>query len=145
MKFVASTISNVLMALSLYLLLTSGGGGSWGNAPSFAADKLTVLITEDDTPTGRLALVGEQDDIMRSLLPDGVRKSVESAGGEFQVLGKSNSVSLNTPNIQAAFSVADKSSLPSIVASNPKNGIKPQKLPATVAETKSLLAPLGVK
>lgn len=113
--------------------------------PPYPATKPTVLIVEDESPEGRRKLPSEQDDIMRSLLPDGVRKSVEAAGGEFQVIGHNNTIDFETDWMKAAWQVADKTNLPSIVAASPKAGVKPQPLPKTVAETKALLAPLGVK
>ncbi len=116
-----------------------------GNSPSFLADKLTVLILENETVAGRQALVGEQDDIMRSLADDGVRQQVLKIGGRFEVLSATNKVEFDNDAIKAAFSVADKTHLPSIVASDPKHGIKAQPLPMTMADAKKLLSPLGVK
>lgn len=122
--------------------------GSWfviGGAPPAKVSKLTVVAVEDDSPAARIALVGEQDDILRSLLPAGVRKSVEAAGGEFQVISKTNTATLDSANAAALFAVADKTHVPSIVAATPSRGVAPQALPVTVDATKKLLAPLGVK
>lgn len=137
----------VLVLLALGLALSSGGKGCTivGEGPSFVANKPTVLIIEDDSAEGRRKLTTDQDDFMRSLDTGSPRSQILAAGGEWQVLGWKNDVSLNDENIKAAWAVADKTNVPSIVASTPKVGIKPQPLPKTFAEGKALLAPLGVK
>jgi hypothetical protein len=135
------------IGLIVLLLVMRGGcaGITIGSPPPYVSPKPTVLIVEDESVEGRKALVGEQDDIMRSNLADGIRKSVEAAGGELQVLGVKNTVTLDSDWAKAAWAVADKVHLPSIVAASPKAGVAPQPLPKTVAETKTLLAPILVK
>jgi hypothetical protein len=92
------------IALIALLLVSRGGctGITITSAPPYAATKPTVLIVEDESVEGRKALTGEQDDIMRSLLADGVRKSVEAVGGEIQVLGVKNTTELDSDWAKAA-------------------------------------------
>ncbi len=138
---------SVVVLLALGLVLSSGGKGCsiGGESPAFAATVPTVLIVEDDTAEGRQKLTTDQDDFMRSNAVDSARSQIKAAGGEWQVLSKNADTTKDTPNIKAAWAVADKVNVPSIVAASPKIGIKPQSLPKTLPEENKLLAPLGVK
>jgi len=133
----------MLWAAAAVLLLTSGqvgGCGVVGAPPPFKTDKLAVLIVEESADRGKLSS-GQLDAIL-STGPGSVRDYVAKHGGDFRLLDKDTSPSLEAPWVQAAFAV-ERRGVPWIVAATPRTGFSVPLTPAP--EVLKELEPLGGK
>lgn len=133
-----TTVQKLAILVIAWLILSHGIAGA---PPPFAATKFSVLIVEETDQ--RAALTAEQLNILNGIAPGSVRDFVTTHGGDFRLLDKDNDVSQDADWVKAAWAVADKTHLPSIVAATPKAGVKPQGPLVTTADTLKLLSPLG--
>jgi hypothetical protein len=137
-----------ILGLLLYSQYAGQGGCTpiIGQQPPYLSPTATFLVLEDATPEGRQKLLGEQLDILTSNADDGFTKTIEAAGGKVEILDYRNTVDESSAAwVKLAFPLAKKDELPTIVASSPRRGIAPQKLPLTLAEAKALALPVLAK
>lgn len=112
-----------------------------GSPPPFKTTlPLAVLVVEESADRGKLSS-GQLDAIL-STAPGSVRDYVTSHKGEFRLLDKDETPTLDAPWVQEAFAVK-RDSVPWIVAASPRTGLSAPM--GAAPEVLKSLEPLGGK
>lgn len=135
----------MLLCIAGGLLLFFGGGivvgpvGPVGGDPFPTTLPAAAMITYD----GRAEVRKEFTDNY-SGVAGYVQAWAAEKKGEFRLVDVNDTVgpAMDAEWVKAAFAVADKTNIPSIVVATPTKGIKPTPLPRTVADATALLQAL---
>ena len=112
-----------VMLAALVLLVSKGGVPVIGGDPApFKTDKPCVMVVEETAERGKLT--NDQLNVLMSTDAKSVKATVESAGGEFQIIDDdtpADKLPLYAPWVQEAFKVK-RDSVPWILGANRSTG-----------------------